>query len=153
MRALPTLASLIEAKPTVAIPEMLAFLASTSSNLISPRTLRLPPTYKSLPKVPTPAKVDRPVTLRFLKSGSPPIVAIPTPLSVATPTTFRFSSCVPPLTSSCVTGVVVLIPTLCWFVILCASCPSVMKRIVPSVPVSSRAIAVSPFWIALISMI
>ena len=82
MVATPILASVIEAKPMVAIPLIFKFLPFTSSYEISPRTLRLPATNTSLAKVATPTKVERPVTFSSAVSVLVAVSVVTIPVAI-----------------------------------------------------------------------
>ena len=82
---------------------MLAFLAVNSSKVKSPPTYALPPTYKSLAKVPIPVKVEAPETTTSVILAIP-IVPTPDTLTsvarnqapVVTPVTSNASTTISP---------------------------------------------------------
>ena len=73
----------------VVIPVMLAFLAVNSSKVKSPVMYALPPTYRSLSKVPTPTNVDNPATFNALVWKAVLVVTVVKPANVEIPATSK----------------------------------------------------------------
>ena len=94
----------------VVIPVMLAFLAVNSSKVKSPVMYALPPTYRSLSKVPTPTNVDNPATFNALVWKAVLVVTVVNPANVETPDTLtsvakNLAPVVTPVTSNASTTI------------------------------------------------